>query len=628
MKHKEGENMLEKYGFMKQFVDMMSEGFIFIDDQGIIQFYNKKAKEIFGLTEDDGIGHPAGQLEKGDIVILGITGVRKDDGGMEREDFEKIGIKNDQIDPKVALLGMGSYDDTSEGICKIQKGNYDHLELKQKFLGHWIEIKIDQVKKVVWIRVDEKSFPLPFKKDIAHMVCLCKKTGKVKFYQTRGYTAKGESVKELLMKTPYRAKRVGSGFDVVGKSIFDIHQDDNQMIKSFVHVAKGGSERYIDQLTEINGYTTLCTINPLNDQTGRVGAVLKVEDVSEVKQIMGERDEALSKLTQAQKQLQQEQGIEGFKNIHGSSDAITHVKKLAYKASQSASTVLMTGESGTGKTILAKEIHDAGIYAAEPFVQVNCGGIPESLIESELFGYEEGAFTGAKKQGKQGMFTLAKAGTVFLDEIGELPLMLQSKLLEVLQSKSFYPVGGNKKIHFSGRVIVATNRNLENEISKGKFREDLFYRINVFPIDIPPLRERKEDIYAIVNHLLPKLRKRVGCEAETISPEAMRKMIAYDWPGNVRELENTLEHSLHFMDGKTLFSKHLMMETKRTSNTRIFDPTKSNAIDFNLKKAVQEAEKTAIQQALKITNNQHKEAWELLGIKKTAFYDKLKKYNL
>lgn len=614
--------MFENYGFMKQFVDMMSEGFIFIDAYGMIQFYNKKAKEIFGLMEDDGIGHPAGQLETGDIVIMGITGVQKDDGGMDLTDFEKIGIRDEKIQERDAIVGIGRFDDASEGVYKVQKGEYHHLELKKDFSGYAIEIEIDQVNKIIWIRVDEKSFPLPFIKDIAHLVCLCKSTGNIKFYQTRGYTAKGESLKELLMKKPYSPKKVGGGFDVEGKSIFDIHQE-NQVIKSFVQVARGGSDSYTDQLTEINGYTTMCTVNPLNHNHKRVGAVLKVEDVSEVKQIMLERDEALSKLSRAQKQLKEEQGIEGFKKIHGSSKEIIHVKKLAYKASQSVSTVLITGESGTGKTILAKEIHEAGIGSAEPFVHVNCAGIPEALIESELFGYEEGAFTGAKKEGKQGMFSLAKGGTVFLDEIGELPLILQSKLLEVLQSKSFYSVGGHKKIKFMGRVIVATNRNLEEEINKGHFREDLFYRINVFPIDIPPLRARKEDLYAMVTHMLPKLGERVGCEAENISSEAMRKLMAYDWPGNVRELENMLEHSLHFVDGKTVFSKHLKMDSRKTLKAKELE-----SVDLDLKKAVKEAEIATIQQALRITDKKHKASWELLGIKKTAFYDKLKKYNL
>jgi transcriptional regulator with PAS, ATPase and Fis domain len=244
------------------------------------------------------------------------------------------------------------------------------------------------------------------------------------------------------------------------------------------------------------------------------------------------------------------------------------------------------------------------------------------LLESELFGYEGEAFTGAKVVGKVGLFELAQGGTIFLDEIGEISTFLQVKLLQVLQDRTFYKVGGNKSIKVDVRIIAATNKNLEKEILLGNFREDLYYRINVFPIWIPPLRDRKSDIYPLVRNTLPKICTRIGCEEKRISVEAISVLTDYNWPGNVRELENILERAINLTEGNIIMSTHLAI-------------SKSNDKEINkkgeikpLKDSICDVEKKAIEEAIIYSDGDKKLAMNLLKISKTSFYEKLKKYNL
>ncbi|GEB34442.1 sigma-54-dependent Fis family transcriptional regulator [Brevibacillus parabrevis] len=236
---------------------------------------------------------------------------------------------------------------------------------------------------------------------------------------------------------------------------------------------------------------------------------------------------------------------EGLDHLVGSSEAIREVKEIARKIKDSSSTVLITGETGTGKGHLAKAIHDSGNRAFYPFVAINCASIPESLFESELFGYEDGAFTGAKKGGKPGRFELADGGTLFLDEIGDMPLSLQAKLLRVLQEMVVERVGGTRAFPINVRVIAATNQNLEELVANKAFRADLYYRLNVIPLHVPPLAERREDIEPLANAFLQKCVTKTGRSFFGFSPNTLAVLKAYDWPGNVRELENAIEYAMN-----------------------------------------------------------------------------------
>lgn len=283
-----------------------------------------------------------------------------------------------------------------------------------------------------------------------------------------------------------------------------------------------------------------------------------------------------------------------FDDIAGKSEAMLRVKEMARKVAWSDSTVFIGGESGTGKEMFAHAIHFESPRRGKPFIKVNCAANPESLVESILFGYEEGAFTGAFPGGRKGKFLLAEGGTIFLDEIGELPLTMQAKLLRVLQEKEVEPVGSAHPVPINVRVLAASNRDLEEMVREKRFRLDLFYRLHVISLQIPPLRKRKEDIPDLAQILLRDLSADLGIYASRITPGAMGCLLNYDWPGNVRELRNVLERSMHLMDGDTLDVKHLPYHLQK----------KQGCHDgkFSLKSAVARAEKEAIRQALKAAN--------------------------
>jgi transcriptional regulator with PAS, ATPase and Fis domain len=324
-----------------------------------------------------------------------------------------------------------------------------------------------------------------------------------------------------------------------------------------------------------------------------------------------------------------------FNDLIGNSPSFLAAKKLAQRISGSDSSVLLIGESGTGKELFAHSIHNDSNRSSLPFVAINCASIPEHLLESELFGYEEGAFTGAKKGGKKGQFEIANNGTLFLDEIGDMPLSMQSKLLRVLQEKEIQRIGGQKSIPVNVRIIAATHRDLEKMVEEGKFRQDLYYRLNVIKIDIPPLRKRKDDIELISMSLLKKLEGRFYRKGIELSPEVMEKLMQHSWPGNIRELENVLERCINVLDGKTIESEHLPLYLKDqegkgqgSKKTMVHNPDLPSFPVQPLKETLAAVEKQAIENALGLTNGNKLEAAKLLAISKTNFYEKCKMYHL
>jgi len=301
-------------------------------------------------------------------------------------------------------------------------------------------------------------------------------------------------------------------------------------------------------------------------------------------------------------------------DIVGSSPAITNIKKLIGDLSSSEAPVLIRGESGTGKELVAKAIHHTSGRADGPFIAINCAAIPETPLESELFGYERGAFTGANKK-KLGHFQLANGGSLFLDEIGDLPASLQSKLLRVIESHKITPLGAEKEIDIDIRLISATHRPLEQDIQDGIFREDLYYRINVFPIELPALRDRREDIEEITLHLLNV----VGRGGAEIQPEALRKLQIYNWPGNIRELRNVLERAAIVKPVGSLTVDDIMVGTVSTSPV---DDTPSDTLNLS------EMERQMIIKVLRLTSGNKSESARLLGITRRALYGRLERYGL
>ena len=311
-----------------------------------------------------------------------------------------------------------------------------------------------------------------------------------------------------------------------------------------------------------------------------------------------------------------------FDSIAGQSEVIKSLKKEALRAAANQFPVLITGESGTGKELFAQAIHHASPRRVNPFVRINCAAIPRDLLESELFGYERGAFTGARKGGKPGKFELARQGTIFLDEIGDLPLEMQPKLLRAIEDKEFERVGGTKIIQSDFRIIAATNRNLDDMISAGAFRKDLFYRLNVIPLNISPLRERKKDILPVARFLLNQMAHDANLAEIIMDKEVEGALKKYGWPGNVRELANVLERALSAIDGDTIHLQDLPFHLQRSHKNV------SSGNQSSLREVQARTEKEAIRYALKESNYNKAQAARLLGIHRTLLYKKMNKYNI
>ena len=324
---------------------------------------------------------------------------------------------------------------------------------------------------------------------------------------------------------------------------------------------------------------------------------------------------------------QQLQGKYKFENMIGNSLAMQALFSRMTKVVNTDSTILIQGESGTGKELVAKALHFNGPRKERPFIAINCGAIPAELLESELFGHVKGAFTGAVME-KAGKFELANQGTIFLDEIGTMPLHLQTKLLRVLQEQEIERVGGSKKIKLNVRVISATNSDLESLVMKGSFRDDLFYRLNVIPVNIPPLRDRKEDIALLARHFLAKNCRELNIPLMSISAEVLRAMENYHWPGNVREMENVIERSVTLSEGDSIELEDLPVQISKSVPAKeggIFDLPKITGQGIDLESFLGQIEMNMIQEALKMSGGVKARAAALLGIKRTTLVEKLKR---
>jgi len=344
--------------------------------------------------------------------------------------------------------------------------------------------------------------------------------------------------------------------------------------------------------------------------------------ISELLIMKANEEEQTQNLKKKVRQLQNDGYYMSFDDIIGSSKEICELKEQARRFAAGNSTILLQGESGTGKELFARAIHFVSPHNKGAFVAINCAAIPENLIESELFGYEEGAFTGALKGGKIGKFELADGGTLFLDEIGEVPLHLQAKLLRTLQDKKIQRLGGNKEISVDVRIIAATNRNLEHSVANGEFREDLFYRLNVIPLQIPALRERRMDIVDLSQYFLRMYSKALHKDIFDFDKKTMDIMLDYDWPGNIRELQNAVEYAVNISQGPYItqndLPKKLMQETEFANKKLQLKPLKYIEDEY-------------IREALRIygTTTEGKEkAARILGLSLATLYRRVKNMNI
>lgn len=294
----------------------------------------------------------------------------------------------------------------------------------------------------------------------------------------------------------------------------------------------------------LTGRDLLVTGNPIFDENGDLSLIVAIlRDVTDLNRVKRELEERIFESNRYKAELERLRNLKKAERVIYRSKAMDDVIHLCTRVAPTDATILITGETGAGKEVIARLLHDLSRRAENPFLEVNCGAIPANLVESELFGYDKGAFTGAKKSGKPGLFEMAHLGTLFLDEIGDLDLKTQATLLRVLQDQKVRRVGGTEVFTVDVRIIAATNKDLASLVKEGEFREDLYYRINVVPITIPPLRERKEDIPDLTHHFIEKFNKKYGF-TKAIAPNVLEMFFNYDWPGNVRELEHTIERLL------------------------------------------------------------------------------------
>lgn len=397
--------------------------------------------------------------------------------------------------------------------------------------------------------------------------------------------------------------------EATGKNIRELNRADQRLEecladKPFTNVKN-------NLITPGGRFQFLATGKPIKDSYGRiVGAVEIMRDMQELKE--------LSTAVAPSNQF-------SFSDMVGRSPAIMEAINFAQKIARADSVVTICGESGTGKELFASAIHTESGRSG-PFLPINCAALPEALLESELFGYEGGAFSGAQKEGKAGLFEVAGEGTIFLDEIAEMPLNLQAKMLRVIQEKKIRRVGGSRELHVNARVITATNRNLAEMVEKKLFREDLYYRISVFPFHTPPLRERKEDIPALVEHFLFHLNSRLEKNWQSLSLGAMEKLLQHHWPGNIRELKNTIERAAILSDSPTIEAEYILFgeeagrAIQRTEGVDIGELGR-----VSLPTLIERVERQYIAAALKQSRSK-RQAARLLGLTHTALLNRIKKY--
>ncbi|MBF7083086.1 sigma-54-dependent transcriptional regulator [Desulfallas sp. Bu1-1] len=406
--------------------------------------------------------------------------------------------------------------------------------------------------------------------------------------------------------------------EIIGKHVKEIYNP------IFPKAMETGKPEY-GYITTLNGQEIIANRVPIRKNGEIVGALGTVvfKNISDLYALSEKISNLRSQLAFYKGELKRvHRSRFTFDQIIGQNPAFVTLKETAKRVAKNQSTVLIRGESGTGKELFAKAIYTESGRNHGPFIKVNCAAVPENLLESELFGYKEGAFTGAKKGGHVGKFELADKGIIFLDEIGDMPLLMQAKLLRVLQEKEIERLGDTKPRRIDVRVIAATNRNLEEMVAEGEFREDLYYRINVVSLNIPPLRERIDDLDLLLQHFIAIFNKQFGLRVSGIDQEAMAVLRNHRWPGNIRELENVIERAFNILEGDKIRKEHLPLYLQSSQKY------KGTGSRGGLHQLIEEIEREAINNALKACHGNKNRAASLLGLSRAGLYKKLKRYKI
>ncbi|HBV97506.1 MAG: Fis family transcriptional regulator [Peptococcaceae bacterium BICA1-7] len=406
--------------------------------------------------------------------------------------------------------------------------------------------------------------------------------------------------------------------EIVGKHVKQVYGNP-----IFPQAMETGESEY-GYVTTLNGHEIIASRVPIKKNgriTGALGTVVfrNISDLyrlsEKIKSLRSQLDFYRDELVKVKRTRYT------FDQIIGEHQDFAALKKIARKVADTHSTVLIRGESGTGKELFAQAMYIESRRSAGPFIRVNCAAVPETLLESELFGYKEGAFTGAKKGGQVGKFELAHKGVIFLDEIGDMSLHMQAKVLRVLQEKEIERLGDSRPRHVDVRVIAATNRNLEEMIARGEFREDLYYRINVVTLTIPPLREREGDLDLLIRHFIVKFNRQFGIKVEGVDETSRRLLLNHRWPGNIRELENVVERAFNLLEGNIIKKEHLPLYLHKAKK-------KGKIQSGGLPRLIDEIEKETILEALERCGGNKLQAAESLGISRAGLYKKMKRHNI
>ncbi len=409
-----------------------------------------------------------------------------------------------------------------------------------------------------------------------------------------------------------------SSKEMLGKPVMEYFREEAVVLMTTLKEGKGVTRKYNQPHP---GVHVLINTLPVRVNDEIIGGVSVERDISDIVKLNEELYSTTAYLQDLESQI--DTSFDPFHRLKGRSTALRSAIDLSQKVSVTDATVLITGESGVGKELFAQAIHKGSKRADRPFVAINCGAIPASLFESELFGYESGAFTGAIKEGKKGKMDAASGGTLFLDEIGEMPLDLQVKLLRVLQEREFYRVGGHKPIPLDTRIVAATHRDLGELIIEGLFRQDLYYRLNVVSIFVPPLRERIEDIPELVQLYLKEFSIKYMRPIPKIDPEVMYTLMHHPWPGNIRELRNTIERLVILVDEETVKLPHLPKDFSKVEQhvVSLSRPVQSNLVQGD-------SDVSRLKYALQTTYGNKTAAAKMLGWSRVTLYNKMKKYGL
>lgn len=599
-------------------MNKVSKGFICMDADRNILSCNRVGKEILGLSFFSEECHEAGKLKQGDIVIFADDDLGYDDGNLGLSELRDLNIFEKDLHQRDMLIAIGTFKDKKyPAVYKFfgERRIRTRVMLKEEYRGYQITVIIDPGSGSMEIGIEGSgTYSLNYMLSIGHMVVISGDTGKVKFFQKKGYTARKEGIGELLRGESFLAKKHGENeMRVCGRNLSEILSAE-QFFSDMQEIVSCRKEEIAGRVYDINGQLLMCSLFQ-RKEAGRKILYWIFEDTASFEKTLENREKVLALVEKKNLEyvLKAETARVPISYI-GTGNHYREVIFLADRAAGTTANVLITGDSGTGKSHLAREIHKMG-RPDKPFVEVNCSSIAPNLFESELFGYVGGSFTGALSSGKIGYFEQAQGGTVFLDEIGELPLDMQVKLLSVLQNKTIYRVGSTRPIPVDIRIIAATNQDLQDMIAAKKFRQDLYYRLNAYPIRIPPLRDRKEDLPLLASSFVKRYCRKYNLEEKTLAAEAIRKIQAYDWPGNIRELENVIERGVMLCDSHRLFAEHINIRADAYGGV-------------SYKEQMRREERRILKDAILKAGGNKEKAMKMLDMSKSAFYRRCRELDL